>query len=391
MQITRAMPIDAVPGEFRASIDLGGTEVVFVRSPSVELCPSEDALFPMMLEPSMSVGGILELPAGLSPAVHEANTRIQDLLTGWSRRAVCPPFYPVELQAPVRSDAATVGPVGVGAFFSGGIDSTYTALKHRDEITHLVFVEGFDVDRRRSKERSAAIEVVKRGARAIGKPLVVVETNLREFSDGRVNWEFYHGAALATIAHLMSNTFWKVYVPSSTNALDPEPWGSHPLLDPLWSNDRLLLVNDGEEHDRTSKLQEIRDHPEALASLRVCWERPGATPETINCGRCRKCAGAILALRTVGMAGLVPSLPVDVAPEVLSGANLRYRSWRKLWITALLEELNGGSHDMTRARALAAALLKSYVKRPAYAARRIVAAMEYRRRSEGNRPRGGVR
>ena len=30
------------------------------------------------------------------------------------------------------------------SFFSGGVDSTYTFLKHQDEISHVVYIHGFD-------------------------------------------------------------------------------------------------------------------------------------------------------------------------------------------------------------------------------------------------------
>ncbi len=34
---------------------------------------------------------------------------------------------------------------GIACFFSGGVDSFYTLLKHREEITHIIFVHGFDI------------------------------------------------------------------------------------------------------------------------------------------------------------------------------------------------------------------------------------------------------
>ena len=34
---------------------------------------------------------------------------------------------------------------GVACFFSGGLDSFHTHLKHREEVTHIIFVYGFDI------------------------------------------------------------------------------------------------------------------------------------------------------------------------------------------------------------------------------------------------------
>ena len=35
---------------------------------------------------------------------------------------------------------------GVASFYSGGIDGLYTLKMHKDEITHLVFINGFDFE-----------------------------------------------------------------------------------------------------------------------------------------------------------------------------------------------------------------------------------------------------
>ena len=48
------------------------------------------------------------------------------------------------------------------------------------------------------------------------------------------------------------------------------PWGSHPKLDPLWSNGKVLLSHDGCEATRLDKTRLVSEHPIALETLRVC-------------------------------------------------------------------------------------------------------------------------
>src|SRR5207237_184203 len=172
---------------------------------------------------------------------------------------------------------------------SGGLDSFYTLLKHREEITHLILVHGFDMELRAVRRREQVANVLKRAAADLGKPLIEVETNLRAFADRYVGWsEHYFGSALASVALLLSGVLGKVYVGASfTEEVSvPMPWGSHPHLDPLWSTEATKIVFDGMECGRPAKAARIADSEVALHSLRVCWESPDGT---YNCGRCEKC------------------------------------------------------------------------------------------------------
>lgn len=55
-------------------------------------------------------------------------------------------WNPILRIVPVEARTRLVEPLNTGAmsFFSGGVDSTYTFLKRREEISHLVFIQGFD-------------------------------------------------------------------------------------------------------------------------------------------------------------------------------------------------------------------------------------------------------
>jgi hypothetical protein len=112
-----------------------------------------------------------------------------------------------------------------------------------------------------------------------------------------VHWEIFHGAALASVAHLLSPLFRKVYIPSSYSFQHLSPWGSHPLVDPLWSSEDLELIHDGCEASRVDKAIAIASNETALHFLRVCWRN---YENAYNCGCCEKCVRTMVNLRLAG-------------------------------------------------------------------------------------------
>jgi len=185
----------------------------------------------------------------------------------------------------------------VGAFFTGGVDSFYTFLKHKDEIDCLVYVHGYDM----GLDKKLLLEQVSRKIREIAnsfnKTVIEVKTDLRQFSNQFVSWGFYHGAALATVGHLLKHRVEKIYIPSSYTYDRLFLWGSHPLLDPLWSSNSIKFVHDGCEATRVDKTFHISNHDIALNSLRVCFKNIRGA---YNCGRCEKCIRTMLNLKAIG-------------------------------------------------------------------------------------------
>jgi hypothetical protein len=193
---------------------------------------------------------------------------------------------------------ASEAPQGVACFFSGGVDSFYTFLKAHDEITALIFVHGFDIRLDRVALRDRVAGAVRDLAARLERPLIEVETNLRDFSNRYARWApEYFGSALASVGLLLSPQFRKIYIPGSVTYAELLPWGSHPMVDTLWRTEETELVHDGCEATRVEKVGFIASHEVALGSLRVCWEnRDGA----YNCGRCEKCLRTMISLRAVG-------------------------------------------------------------------------------------------
>jgi hypothetical protein len=239
-----------------------------------------------------------------------------------------------------RSSNIELANRGVSLFFSGGVDSFYSLVKHRDEVENLVLVHGFDVPLADTKTFALAEAQAREVARLFGKRLIVVRTNLH-WEESRMYWEqpripcgwgMYHGAALAAVALALAPNHRKIYIASSYSYAELHTWGSHPLLDPLWSTEALNIVHDGGE-TRMDKLRLLVQYPEALARLRVCWENTG----DYNCGLCEKCLRTMLGLRVLGIERCA-AFPDTLTPELVRQQELSHDAalfWQELLCPSL--------------------------------------------------------
>ncbi len=265
---------------------------VWYRVEEGPLARGTETFLAAALTPAMKVGGGLHLPGSVSPRLSASIPKIQDIFHTWY-----PDFKKVAVGVETKHVQPSSSAREVGCFFSGGVDSFYTLLRHKEEITKLIFVHGFDIRLDDTPLRAKVSQVLREVAFEFRKPLIEVETNVRTFSDRHVGWEEYHGSALASVALLLSPHFRKVYIAASSSYSSLLPWGSHPLLDPLWSTDDMEIVHDGCEAIRIEKVAHISSCDIALKSLRSCWRNPGGA---YNCGQCVKCMRTMAALRAAG-------------------------------------------------------------------------------------------
>jgi hypothetical protein len=177
--------------------------------------------------------------------------------------------------------------------FSGGIDSSYTYVMERHAITHLLMVQGFDRDSDDASWR-ASVEAKSAFAAHEGKVLIPIATNARAFMESRrLSWSVLHGSLLASLGTAMRAK--RIFIPSTFTLNELFPWGSHPLLDPLWSTDQTEVVHHGIEATRTQKTHVVASHQPTLDRLQVCWRHIDS-----NCGECPKCVRTSLALHLLG-------------------------------------------------------------------------------------------
>jgi hypothetical protein len=189
---------------------------------------------------------------------------------------------------------------------------------------------------------------VRRTAAEIGLPLIEVETNLREFSDGfSCSWERHHGAAIAAVAHFLAPTFGKIYIPSTYTLPCVVPYGSHPGVDPLWSSKFLELVHDGAEATRFDKIGALTSWDVAVRNLRVCWEM---VEGQYNCCRCTKCLWTMAFLRAHGALERASTFPLPLDLHRLGANALEKPEERYRFIQALAKvEQRGDDPDLADA------------------------------------------
>jgi hypothetical protein len=262
-----------------------------------DLSPEAEAGLVMALLPAMSAASDIHVRGELSVTLADNLERLQDVFVRW-----LPGAARVAIHAG-RTEALPGARLGI--FFSGGVDSFHALLKHRAEVERLVYVEGFDLPRTDAALQRQVRRCLQDAADSMGLGLTVLSTDLRAWSDSRIGWEMYHGAALATAAHLLAHEVGTMVVPSSFAYDELCPWGSHPLTDPLWSG-QVRLVHSGSEVDRAQKIAAIVDDATARATLRVCYRNTGGT---YNCGGCEKCLRTMTTLAAFGVLDAFTTFP----------------------------------------------------------------------------------
>ena len=274
---------------------------------------------PALLLPAMKLHEPLEIPVPVSSRLLRSVHEIQRIFERWD-----PTLSEVQIKAPIREKQYSEVPAASnrGIFFSCGVDSFYSLLRNvqnhpadEEAITHLIVVHGFDTwFAKRSELFEAIAGNTSRIARELGKKVIPAATNLKDFGDRFVPWDsHYHGAFLASMGLALENLFEKIYIASSHNCDQLFPWGSHPILDPLWSTERLSFVHDGSETRRIDKTRYISQFPIVLQTLRVCNVR-SYTRNVYNCGSCEKCLRTMIGLHVAGALQKCTTLPhfIDV-------------------------------------------------------------------------------
>ena len=271
----------------------GETHPIYFRSKDAPLTANAEAMVTPMLLPAMKTDSTI-VTDGVVSQRFRANLAIaQDILQTWE-----PSLHRAVLDVSSKTTQGESRGERVGCFFTCGVDSFYTLIKHREEITDLIFVHGYDIPLHKHELRTKTSAAIRKVAQAFGKNVIELETNLEPFVSRYSGWVHYNiGPALAAAGHTLAPEISRIFIPASDTYDHLLPEGSHPLLDPLWSSDHLEFVHDGCEATRVKKVRMIAEHEIPMAHLRVCWVNPD---EAYNCGRCEKCTRTMINLHVAG-------------------------------------------------------------------------------------------
>ncbi|MDA4847188.1 hypothetical protein [Hoeflea poritis] len=277
----------ADPSQAVVSFKFGNGQRKNVRfsSNGTPLRRSGDALFCLGLLPAVELGAELIVKSAVDPQLLANAEKIQKLICSWN-----PNSRPVAIQADTESRSYPSGRCR-GVFYSGGIDSSYSLATEIDRLEKIVTIIGANSSRPDSPSserlRQTAIGVSQR----FGLDPIIIETDIRDVSDRLIGWVEYHGALLSAVRHLLSDEIEEQLIAASGDENSYlRPWGSHPLLDPLFGTSGAKILHHGLVA-RAAKFERLLDAPVLLQHLQVCDRS-----EAGSCGRCDKCTFVLFAL-----------------------------------------------------------------------------------------------
>lgn len=267
-----------------------------------------------LLLPSMKLGQDLEIEGSISAKLQHGMDEIIKTVSAWN----------LDLK-PIRIRAAEVKPDTPSSdkrhasFFSGGVDSFYTYLRHKQEenkVDYLLLANGFDISLDNPqlwKETCATIDEI---AAREGVEVIKAESNIRSLIEPSLVWDYTHGGCLAALGLALRNGLTDIYIPSSLAIGQLLPWGSHPELDPRWSTECVSFFHDGADTRRVDKVRYIAENPLALQYLRVCYINQKGK---FNCGTCDKCIRTMTNLAIAGKLQEAGTFPHEIRPGMVAG------------------------------------------------------------------------
>lgn len=246
------------------------------------------------LLPAMHLGETLELPADwpIDPVFRDNLELAQEhILRGQDRLGTR--FSRIRIEAATRDTPPATAP-GALAFFSGGVDGSYTAFTNRERISMLLLLRGIDMQLENEELWQAAVDGGRAVADSWGLPLLTLSTNVRflGYHHGLKWSRTFQGAGLASVAHLVPHQ--EVLIAASHSLDRMMGYASSPEMDRLWSSSASSFEHDGAV-PRTIKIAALAGERVVLERLRVCWHDQG-----YNCCRCEKCIRTMIALRLLG-------------------------------------------------------------------------------------------
>lgn len=294
---------------------IGGTTELSVEVPA-QYAPAEQDISPFVpaaLFTAMRRAEPLQIDGHVSRRLFESVPHLQEVIS-W--------LNPSLRRIPVRAAAVDQAPVppqeARGSFFSRGVDSTHCVSRRHaggEQLDFLLFWRDFELlysERTRARE----VELVKKAAERLGVPeVVVVSSDVPRALVGVVDFNDATSAMLATVGLSVPGLTGHLVVPSAVPYGELTPIGTHPLLDPLWSTERVELEHDSNILSRDEKVGWlVENRPDMLELLHVCMNQDAVD----NCGRCDKCLWTMLFLHLHGGLAAASTFPERLDPELLA-------------------------------------------------------------------------
>lgn len=287
---------------------------------------------------AMAEGRDLRLAGSIDPGLF---ARLEEFVVIWSlwrpdkyrRIAILPDR--------VRDRGTTIPDDLAVAAFSGGLDATFTILRHQrrlagsgsKRIVAGALVHGFDVPLSETAKFDHCLLLAGQTLADAGIDVVPFRTNFRDLME--LDWNDVHSAAtIATLHFLKARARTALVAASHVYDHLLIPYGSTPLTDSLLSSGSMDVVHDGAGFDRCRKAEAVSKWAVGARNLRVCWQ---GTQVEANCGRCEKCLRTRLNFLAMGLEPPASLVPEGTRPELglLDSTNEHFlEEYRKLLATA---------------------------------------------------------
>jgi hypothetical protein len=262
--------------------------------------PSGNPWLILLLPVASELGEAIRIDGAVDPLLVEGARNIMEVWRYW---------YPRLHVVPIEAEIQTTGLRGnrsrAAQFFSGGVDSFFTALRHSEandpsNTEALIFAWGFDIPLTHEEAFRGSQRLLREVADKLGRTLIVAASNMRQLQFGKAPWDkLGHGAAMGSLGLHFEQSFERILIPSTDGFRETGPWGSHVLTDHHMSTSLLRFIHDGPSYSRFEKLRLVASSPVALSSLRVCYKSDTAS----NCGKCEKCLRTMIGLDILGVLG----------------------------------------------------------------------------------------
>ena len=274
-------------------------------------------------------------------------------------------YQPVRIRGREEVEAPPPGERGQTIVpFSCGVDSGFTVFRHRRglagrrnrNVTAGVVMHGFDITLGQENSASLYRDLVE-SARimlgSIGVACIPMASNFRELP---TTWGHSFCTHLVSGLRLLAGRFDAGMLPNSINyTIMRMPWGSHPVSDRHLSSRHFEVLDDGADFTRCRKVEVIRQWPEAMRHLHVCFENPDSHA---NCCRCEKCVRTILSFRVTGLP-LPPAFAHDVTDRRIRRTPFLCDKVMHFWLEMASLAKAAGLGRTGWARAIAAVIRRS--------------------------------
>ena len=312
---------------------------------------------------AMQQGASLDIRGSISSKVLDGCEHLQEVWSRWRPdryKQIDIQFEREEQRQSVSCEAGLAKTGGLFAF-SGGVDATFTLMRHYYGVAGrqtvkpkaALMVQGFDIPYSSDSDYERAVQ---RSTRILeecpGVKLIKLRTNSRGIDQC---WKDSFGLQLGACFLLLQNHFTHALLGSDSTYDDLVfPWGSSPLTTRLYSTERMNIVDDGSGFDRNEKVEYLAERTNSTVHLRVCW---AGSQMDRNCGKCEKCVRTMLNFWANNLT-IPGSFPSKLSRELVESVSVRNEIQASYFRSIQRLALKNNIHGTTIARAVARVLFR---------------------------------